>query len=166
MTNKNKYSGPLWPPVDYFQQLSRLYDAIGEDIYLVPLLESNQRLTFSITGKPHKLLAVIDFPQPDPQQHLYPHMLVFADGSGLNLGKILKISRNTAFNPDKKDVLYEDRPLQNVLMYTPRKLNRDYIQFVSRFALGEILGKKELQPFSIKTSVEKPQLLSSVKGGK
>ena len=166
MINKNEYRGQLWPPVEYFQQLSRLYDAIGEDIYLVPLLESNQRLTFSMTGKPHKLIAIIDFPEPDPEQHLYPHMLVFADGSGLNLGKILKISRNTAFNPDIKDVLYEDRPMQNVLMYTPRKLNRDYIQFVSRFALGEILGKKDLQQFSIKAPVEKPQLSLFVKGGK
>ena len=166
MTIKNETKGQLWPPVEYFQQLSRLYDSIGEDIYLVPLLESNQRLTFSMTGKPHKLIAIIDFPEPDPEQHLYPHMLVFADGSGLNLGKILKISRKTAFNPDIKDVLYEDRPMQNVLMYTPRKLNREYIQFVSRFALGEILGKKDLQQFSIKAPDEKPQLSSSVKGSK
>ncbi len=145
----------LWPSADYFKQLSRLYQAIGDEIYVVPLLESNQRLTFSMTGKALKLIAIIDFPVADPEHNLYPHMLVFADGSGLNLGRILKISQNTAFNPDPDDILYQG-PMQDMLMYAPRKLDKDYIHFVSRFALGEILGKQDLQQLPLKKPLKKP----------
>lgn len=134
----------LWPSLEYFQQLPKLYDAIGQDVYIVPLLDSHTHLTFSMTGKALKLIDIIDFAQTDPEKRLYPHMLIFADGSGLNLGKLMKVSKNTAFNPDTNDILYEDRPMQKLLMYTPRKLNKQYLHFVSRYALGDILGKKEI----------------------
>jgi hypothetical protein len=67
-------------------------------------------------------------------------MLVFDDGTGINLGRILRISKNQAFSPEKKNILYEDKKMQESLMYRERQLSHESIKQASKYALGEILS--------------------------
>ena len=136
---KKKFKGKLWPPDSYFQQLKNLYKMLDKPVYIIPLHQNQNSLTFSITGKAIVLVAIINYPKPDPENHIYPHMLVFNDGIGINLGRILRVSINHPFNPGKEDIIYEDKKMQNSLMFRERQLNEESIRLASRAGLSELL---------------------------
>ncbi len=136
----NKFTGKLWPPNSYFEQLNKLYKILDKPIYIIPLHQNHNSLNFSITGKSIVLVAIINYPNPDPVNHIYPHMLVFNDGTGINLGRILRVSINHPFNPDKEDIIYEDKKMQNSLMFRERQLNEESIHLASRAGLSEFLS--------------------------
>lgn len=138
--DKIKFKGKLWPPNSYFEQLKNLYTMLDKPVYIIPLHQNQNALTFSITGKAIVLVAIIDYPLPDPENHIYPHMLVFNDGTGINLGRILQVSINRPFNPGKEDIIYKDKKMQNSLMYKERQLNEEFIHLASRVGLSELLS--------------------------
>ena len=135
-----QFKGKLWPPDSYYKQLKNLYKMVDKPVYIIPLQQNQNSLTFSITGKAIVLVAIIDYPLPDPESHIYPHMLIFDDGTGINLGRILQICINHPFNPGKEDIIYEDKKLQKALMFRERQLNEEFIHLASRTGLGEILS--------------------------
>lgn len=135
-----KFKGELWPPNSYFEQLKNLYKMLDKPVYIIPLHQNKNSLTFSITGKAIVLVAIIDYPNPDPENHMYPHMLVFNDGTGINLGRLLQVSINRPFNPGKEDIIYKDKKLQKSLMFRKRQLNEESIRLTSKIALGELLN--------------------------
>ena len=142
--NKSKQkinsNGQLWPTEKYYQQLEQLHKIVNQAVYIIPLHQSQTSLTFSISSKPVNLIAIVDYPLPDPENHIYPHMLIFDDGTGLNLGRILQVSINTAFNPDKEDIIYCDNKMQQTLMFSERRLNKESIRLASQYGLAEVLG--------------------------
>jgi hypothetical protein len=130
----------VWPPPDYARQVERLRAAIGETVYTVELTFNGLSVAAVYAGEAHVLLDVADFARPDPSRGLYPHMLVFDDGRGINLGRIARVSLRTAFDPASDDVLYADRQVQQTLLYGPRRLSPKRIAAVSRLQLAAILG--------------------------
>jgi len=135
-----KFKGELWPPNNYFEQLENLYKMLDKPVYIIPLHQNQNSLTFSITGKSIVLVAIIDYPNPDPENYMYPHMLVFNDGTGINLGRLLQVSIIRPFNPGKEDIIYKDKKLQNSLMFRERQLNEESIHLASKIGLGELLN--------------------------
>ncbi len=146
MNNLNKSqqkinsNGQIWPTEKYYQQLEQLYKIVNQAVYIIPLHQSQTALTFSISSKPLTLIAIVDYPLADPENHIYPHILIFDDGTGLNLGRILRVSINRAFNPDKEDIIYCDNKIQQTLMFAERQLNKESIRLASKYGLGEVLG--------------------------
>lgn len=131
----------LWPSQAYNAQLAALRAAIGQTVYLVELNASPTQVSVRQTGTGYVLLAVIDFPRPDPSRGLAPHMLILDDGRGINLGHILRVSVEQAYAPALTQVLYRDAPLQQALLEQPRRLNRGFIRDHSRRVLGQFLGR-------------------------
>ena len=129
----------LWPSADYHRQVERLRNAIGETIYLVELVESAIQLGVHLSGTPHELLGIIDFPRPDPTRGLAPHLLLLDDGRGVNLGRIARVSRRP-FAPAPADLLYLDQAAHQNLLFAERRLSRDFLAQRTRVALGECLG--------------------------
>ncbi len=160
MNNLNKSqqkinsNGQLWPAEKYYQQLEQLHEIVNQAVYIIPLHQSQTSLTFSMSSKPLTLLAIVDYPIPDPENHIYPHMLIFDDGTGLNLGRILQVSINSPFNPDKEDIIYCDNKMQQTLMFGERRLNEESIRLASKYALGEALS---LSQNDIKKAIEGTQ---------
>ena len=113
---------------------------LDKPVYIIPLHQNQNSLTFSITGKSIVLVAIIDYPNPDPENHMYPHMLVFNDGTGINLGRLLQVSINRPFNPGKEDIIYKDKNLQKSLMFRERQLNEESIRLTSKIGLSELLN--------------------------
>ena len=129
----------LWPSADYHRQVERLRAAIGERVYLVELVESAIQLSVHLSGTPFELLAVIDFPRPDPARGLAPHLLLLDDGRGVNLGRIARVSRRP-FAPEPADLLYLDRAAHENLLFAERRLSPEFLARRTRLALGECLG--------------------------
>ena len=129
----------LWPSPDYQRQVERLRAAVGETIYLVELIESAIQLSVHFSGTPYELLAVIDFPRPDPARGLTPHLLLLDDGRGLNLGRIARVSRRP-FAPQTADLLYLDPAASQNLLFAERRLSPRFLAHQTRIALAEYLG--------------------------
>jgi len=132
-------SGRFWPSLAYSKQLEALKSAIGKKIYFVELKQSEINLGIRITDTAYELLDVIDFLQPDPIKGLAPHMIILDDGQGINLGRIARISLNTAFSPLASDILYQDTFLVDNLLYQERQLSNDFITARSKAVLEMIL---------------------------
>lgn len=150
-------TGPqgLWPSPAYSRQIERLKAAIGETIFLAELNDSAVQLGIRITGTPFILLAVIDFPRPDPTRGLAPHLVVLDDGRGVNLGRIARITRHRAFSPQPADILYQDMTATQHLLFGERRLSRDFIAHRSRAVLGQLLGRiGDLLPNRLTASTE------------
>lgn len=137
----NPPSGQLWPSAAYQRQVERLRDAVGQTIYLVELAASPIHVGVRQTGQPHVLLAVIDFPRPDPTRGLAPHMIILDDGRGVNLGQLVRISLDRAYGPSPAQTLYLDRELQQQLLLRDRRLTRSFIARHARMLLGHVLGQ-------------------------
>ncbi|CRI67215.1 hypothetical protein THIOKS1470010 [Thiocapsa sp. KS1] len=129
----------LWPSADYHRQVETLRTAIGETIYLVEVVESPIQLSVHLTGTPYILLGLIDFPRPDPARGLTPHLILLDDGRGLNLGRIARISRRP-FDPAPDDLLYLDQATSRHLLFSERRLSREFLARHTRLALGQCLG--------------------------
>ncbi|WP_246221653.1 hypothetical protein [Marichromatium bheemlicum] len=129
----------LWPGSVYHQQLERLRAAVGERVYLVELVESRTQLGVHLSDTPHELLAVLDFPRPDPARGLAPHLILLDDGRGLNLGRVARISRRP-FAPAPTDLLYLDRSAAQRLLFAERRLSPAFLAARTRQVLGQTLG--------------------------
>ncbi len=129
----------LWPSPEYFQFLERLKNSIGSPVYLVEINLTAINLGMKWSSTPLTLLAIVDFPKPDPYKQLYPHMLVFDDGRGINLGHIARISLR-AFNSEPQHLLYTNRSFTQEVLLAPRTLSRESLRATSTALLAEIFG--------------------------
>lgn len=146
-TKRHNY-GKIWPSPAYRKQLETLKSAIGKKIYFVELRQTDINMGIRITDTAYELLDVIDFRKPDPVKGLAPHMIILDDGQGINLGRIARISLNTAFSPVASDILYQDTFLVDNLLYQERQLSNDYITARSKAVLEMMLGKANLNQIS------------------
>lgn len=135
----------LWPSADYHRQVERLRAAVGETLYLVELVDSAIQLGVHLTDTPYELLGVIDFPRPDPTRGLAPHLLLLDDGRGVNLGRIVRVSRRP-FAPAPADLLYLDQTAQQGLLFAERRLSSEFLAERTRVALGQCLGREASEP--------------------
>lgn len=130
----------LWPAAEYYQQVARLQQAIGEKIYLAELKDTSINAGVTFTDAPLILLNIVEYPQPDPYRRLCPHMLILDDGRGVNLGRVVRVSLNKAFGPAQDDVLFRDSAFMDEVLLAPRVLSRESIAQTSQGILSQILG--------------------------
>ena len=133
--------GQLWPSPDYDAQVARLREAVGREVFIVELVPSGMELAVSMLGQPVVLLDVLPFPQPDPARGLAPHLLLFDDGRGVNLGRIARVSVERPFSPAQEQILYRDHDACDGLLFAERRLSKRYIAERSRVLLARLLGK-------------------------
>lgn len=129
----------LWPSADYQAQVAQLAAAIGETLYIAELRDTDVQLGAQLSDRPYQLLALVDFPRPDPTRGLAPHLIVLDDGRGINLGRIARISRRP-FDPGPQDLLYLDQRSTDRLLFAERRLSAEHIAKRSRETLGRALG--------------------------
>jgi len=132
----------LWPSEAYQAQIERLRGAVGDRIYIAELRDTEIQLGVQITDRPYQLLALADFPRPNPARGLAPHMIILDDGRGLNLGRIARISRR-AFDPAPADILYLDQRAEQTLLFRERRLSANRLTDHCRQSLGHLLGHPE-----------------------
>ena len=142
----NPQSSGLWPSAEYDKQLVRLRSAVGESVYLVEARFDAQHVSARMSGAPHELLAIVEFPRPDPARHLYPHVLLLDDGRGINLGRILRVSRDRPYAPSPEDCVFENPALYEKILPSRRSLNAALIQRVARRQLGAFVAAKDTLP--------------------
>lgn len=133
--------GQLWPSPDYDAQIARLREAVGREVFVVELVPTGTELAVSMSGQPVVLLDVLPFPRPDPARGLAPHLLLFDDGRGVNLGRIARVSVDRPFSPSREQMLYLDADALDGLLFAERRLSKRYIAERSRVLLGRLLGK-------------------------
>ena len=133
-------SEQLWPPAEYHQQVNQLRQAIGEPVFLAELRDTAINAGVKFSDQALVLLSVIDYPQPDPYRQLCPHMLILDDGRGLNLGRVVRVSRKQAFGPPEEDILFQNVEFMGKVLMAPRALSRESIAATSRELLGQMLG--------------------------
>ncbi len=138
---RQRHDGAVWPGEAYQRQLAALRRHVGREVYLAEVAEGDLHLSVTFPHRPCRLLAVIDYPAPDPAAQLYPHMLVLDDGRGVNLGRVARVSLGRAYQPEPEQVLFENRPLLRALLFAERRLDRAQIQRLSRAQLGALLGR-------------------------
>ena len=131
--------GQLWPSPEYDGWVARLREAVGREVYLLELRLSDTHLAYRLTDKPVELLGVLPFPKPDPARRLFPHVLLLGDGRGVNLGRIARVSFESAFAPDESHLLYQERFLVDALT-VERQLSHEKVAQISRIELGRLLG--------------------------
>lgn len=129
----------LWPSPEYFRYLECLRQAIGSPVFLAEINITAINLGVKLSDTPLTLLAIVDFPKPDPHKQLYPHLLIFEDGRGINLGHLARISLQ-AFNPSPEDVLYANHSFNQEVLFAARTLSRESIRATSTALLSEIFG--------------------------
>jgi len=139
-TDDDAPGGLLWPSPDYLLQVQALRAAIGETVFVAELELTDVQLGARLTDMPYVLLGVVDFPRPDPARGLAPHLVLLDDGRGVNLGRIARITRSRPFSPAPDDVVYQDRPVLQELLFNERRLSPAYIAHQSQRLLGELLG--------------------------
>jgi hypothetical protein len=132
----------VWPSRTYARQVASLRRRIGQPVYIAEINFDGLSMSAVFHSEPRVLLAIADFPRPDPARGLYPHMLVLDDGRGINLGRIARVSTRRAFDPEKTDVLYDDRSLQQKLLYGARRLSPRRIARIARRQLRALLGPR------------------------
>ena len=134
--------GCLWPSDEYDDQITLLRDNIGKSIYIVEIKLTDINLAVTMQGRATVLLDVIPFPAPDPEQRLYPHMLLLHDGRGLNLGRVARVTTGRAFDPDPEDIIYQEQQLLRNLLFHERRLSDESVSRVSRNNLARLLGRQ------------------------
>lgn len=132
--------GNIWPSADYDQQIERLQAAIGQQVFLVELKQTDINMAIHHTDKAYELLAVIDYPRPDPEKGLFPHNILLDDGRGVNLGRIARITIDSAFSPDAGSILFEETTQFNQLTSSQHRATPASIAATSKELLGAILG--------------------------
>ena len=134
--------GSLWPSDEYDEQVRHLRRNTGKPIYIVEIKISDINLAVTMQGRAVILLDVIAFPAPDPEQRLYPHMLLLNDGRGLNLGRVARITTGRAFDPSPKDILFQEHRLLKSLLFHERRLSDESVARVSNSQLARVLGRQ------------------------
>lgn len=133
--------GKVWPSQEYARQIERLRWAIGKQVYLLELSFNGVDIAAILKGEPYILLDVLDFPRSDPSRNLYPHIAVFDDGRGINLGRIARITINRAFDPAPRDMLYQQTRITRALLFRKQRLSVKHIARISHIQLARLLGK-------------------------
>lgn len=149
--------GRLWPGENYHQQVEKLRQHIGKNIYLCELKITDINAAVHHTDREYRLLAIIDFPQPDPKTNLYPHNILLDDGRGINLGRIASISIGQAFSPAPENVLYQDKKLINNLLPGKQRVSTKSIQQTSRRLLANILAHSRRPGINHRSAHHEPE---------
>lgn len=136
----------LWPSTAYHQCVERLRELIGQPLYVVEIHATDTNAGVYFPSKPLVLLAIVDFPRPDPYRQLCPHLLIFDDGRGVNLGRVARISVSRGYAPAADDIVFSNQEFVENVLFAPRQLSRARVAVTSRLALGEILGKVDASP--------------------
>ncbi|QTR45006.1 hypothetical protein J9253_13420 [Thiothrix litoralis] len=136
----------LWPSAAYHQQVEQLRCLIGQPVYVVEINSTEINAGVHFSGKPLVLLAIVDFPRPDPYRQLCPHLLVLEDGRGLNLGRVARISRRSAYAPAQEDIAFINQEFVENVLLAPRRFSRERVADTTRLALGEMLGRSPSPP--------------------
>lgn len=131
----------LWPSAGYNRQVERLKRSIGKQIFLVELKPEAINMGIRFSDTPYELVDVIDFPRPDPTQGIAPHLILLDDGRGINLGRIARITIDTAYSPTEENILYQETFLMESLLLRERRLSHTSIAERSKILLGRLLGK-------------------------
>ncbi len=137
---RHSANGNIWPSADYDQQIERLKTAIGQQVFLVELKQTDINVAIHHTDKAYELLAVIDYPRPDPETGLFPHNILLDDGRGVNLGRIARISIDSAFSPAESSILFEEKTRFNQLTSSQHRATPASIAATSKDLLGAILS--------------------------
>lgn len=132
--------GSIWPSDEYDAQVLQLRQNLGKPIYIVELKVTDINLAVVMQGRPLLLLDVIAFPAPDPEQRLYPHMLLLSDGRGLNLGRVVRITTGRPFDPVPENILFQEHQLIKNLLFNERRLSDETVSRVSKIQLARLLG--------------------------
>lgn len=132
----------IWPPKAYEQQLERLRKMIGQSVFVVELNATDINAGVKFTDKALTLLAVIDYPQPDPYRQLCPHMLILDDGRGINLGRVARVSVGSAFQPSVEQMLYVNYDYVQAVLEAPRSLSRAKLSATSTALLASVFGEQ------------------------
>ncbi|MFN3786114.1 MAG: hypothetical protein ACK4RS_04675 [Thiothrix sp.] len=130
----------LWPPASYYQQVTALQALVGQSVYVVEVTTTDMNAGVRFPGQAVELLAVVDFPKPDPYRQLCPHLLILGDGRGVNLGRVARVTCKRAFAPNAADVVFSNHELVEGILFAPRTLNREFVAATTRAALGSMLG--------------------------
>ncbi|MBJ6611753.1 MAG: hypothetical protein JG718_15445 [Candidatus Thiothrix moscowensis] len=130
----------LWPDHDYYRQVEKLRTMLGQPLYIVEINSTDINAGVHFPHAPLRLLAVVDFPEPDPYRQLCPHLLVLDDGRGLNLGRIARISCNSAYAPSSDDLLFINREFVQNVLFAPRSLSRESVAATTRAVLARMFG--------------------------
>lgn len=130
----------LWPSPAYFQQVEQLRLWIGQPLYIVEINTTDSNAGVKFTDKPLTLLAVVDYPQPDPYRQLCPHLIVVDDGRGINLGRIARITYRQAFAPTPNDILFINQEFMQEVLMAPRTLSRASVAATSHALLEQLFG--------------------------
>ena len=159
-------SHDLWPPAAYYQQVESLHDRIGQPIYIVEINETEINAGVKFPAKPLTLLAIVDYPQPDPYRQLCPHLVVLDDGRGVNLGRIARINLHSAFSANPDDMLYVNQTFVQEILYAPRTLSRESVRATSTALLAQIFGDTpgkflELYADPVQTPLAAPSTVST-----
>lgn len=133
--------GAVWPCADYAAQVEALRAAVGRDVHIAEVRFDDLAVSVVLDGRPRRLLAVVDFPAPDPARDLYPHMLVLGDGYGINLGRVARVSLDSVFEPPPSAILFGDPRRLDSLLYAERSLTRERTDAIAREHLGGVLGR-------------------------
>jgi hypothetical protein len=131
----------VWPSPGYARQVAALRRRVGQPIFIAEVSFNGLSIGAVLHSEPRILLAVADFPRPDPSRGLYPHMLVLDDGRGINLGRVARVTAGRAFDPNSEHVLYGDRALQQRTLYRARRLSVRRIAAIVRGQLRVLLGR-------------------------
>ena len=155
-----KSSDTLWPDKKYYQKLEIIRSLIGQKIYLIEAVVTEINAGIHHTGKGFTLLSVVDYPQPDHKTGLLPHNIIIDDGRGINLGRIIQISTESAFNPSEKNIFYKNDRLLNDLSPHWQHLDKKSLAHTSKSMLANILGKpvaihQSTQDFSVNQLTQK-----------
>jgi hypothetical protein len=142
-SNGHALFGKVWPSKMYARQIERLRLAIGKQVYLLDLSFNGVDIAAILKGEPCILLDVLDFPRPDPSGNLYPHIAVFDDGRGINLGRIARITINRTFDPAPRDMLYQQMQITRALLFRKQRLSAKHVARISHIQLARLLGKTE-----------------------
>jgi len=132
--------GSIWPSDEYDAQVLQLRKNLGKPIYIVELKVTDINLAVVMQGRAVLLLDVIAFPAPDPEQRLYPHMLLLSDGRGLNLGRVVRITTGRPFDPVPENILFQEHQLIKNLLFNERRLSDETVSRVSKIQLARLLG--------------------------
>ena len=155
----------LWPSDEYQQYIARLRQAIGKAVYLAEIDIADTQASARLSDRPLELLAVVDFPRPDPAKRLYPHLIVLEDGRGINLGRLARISINTPFAPPEQDILYLERQLMESELFHAQRFSVERMAQTSKALLGGMLAKPIIAPPQIEAEGDEgPKIGGSAPG--
>lgn len=143
VTRSTRTRTTIWPDESYYAKLEKLRQLIGNKIFLIEAVVTDINAGIHHTGQAYTLLSIIDYPQPDPKTGLLPHNIILDDGRGVNLGRIIQISIESAFTSVEKNIIYKNDTLLNNLLPHYNPLDKKTLTQISKAQLADILGKTE-----------------------